>query len=101
MKTRIMSKIDSRLFQKVSGVPRIVGYWNEVDYMDVKKRLDKVKILLSLIPLNNRKGRITYKDLGIEYNGLENEPDIEQFEIILTRVQANVMLQQLKNILGD
>ena len=92
-------KIDiwtEELLQKVNGYPRIVGYRNLLDWCAVKKHKGTVILELSIFSLNNHGKKITLKEMGFDSKNCYRKHAIEQFEIVLSKNQAKVLLGELK-----
>lgn len=94
-----ISEINQKLFNNVSGSPRIVGYDNALKWsVDVKRYDNQIKLLLSIVPLNDKKEKLSYRSkekLSYRSFGKINHI-VQQFRIGMTLYQAKSMVEKLK-----
>jgi len=85
--------------KRVDGVGRILGFRNICDFTEIKRWKKKLKLFISVIPLNKKGRKLTLREIGIEPREYYKNQVIEQFNIYLTKKQAKTLLAQLKKAL--
>ena len=86
---------DERLIQNVEQKFRILGYNNNVDFIEVKRHKGKIKMFLSLNPLNKRGKPLLLKEMGYKDKWSKGKKAIEQFNISLSQEQLKKLMEDL------